>query len=135
MELATENKIVQDKTVENVSLYQANHHGADNGSSRAFLDLLKPKVIIISNGNHAGHAHPRASTLKRMRETIPAPVIFQTNKFTKTGCNRCSLAGNTSDDGIADLEPSGSTLPIVVKVDEDGEFTVTFYREHKSGPF
>ncbi len=131
----TENKIVVAESIKDVSLYQANHHGAGNGSSRDFLDLLKPKVIVISNGNHAGHAHPRKLAMIRMQATTPAPVIFQTNKFAKTGCNRCDLVENVDDAFIGDLEPDDSGLPVIVIVDDTGQFTVRLFREHNIGPF
>jgi len=133
LELHTENKLSSADVVMNVSVYQANHHGADNGSSSAFLDDLKPKVIIISNGDHKGHAHPRKSALRRMQDTIPAPVIFQTNKFASEGCNRCDLAGNVDDEFIADLDPDDSNGSIVVSVKDDGSFTVTVERDY--GPY
>jgi hypothetical protein len=133
LELHTENKLSSADVVKNVSVYQANHHGADNGSSRDFLDDMKPKVIIISNGDHKGHAHPRKTALKRMQDTMPAPVIFQTNKFVSEGCNNCDLAGNTDNEFIADLDPDDSNGSIIVSVKDDGSFTVRVDRVY--GPY
>jgi competence protein ComEC len=128
LEVHTEDKLSAGDIVKNISLYQANHHGADNGSSRDFLDDMKPKVIIISNGNHKGHAHPRKSAVERMQNTVPTPVIFQTNKFTSTSCQRCPLALNVADDFIADLDPEESDGSIDVVVDDDGSFSVQVNR-------
>jgi hypothetical protein len=89
---------------------------------------MKPKVIIISNGNHKGHAHPRKSAVERMQNTVPTPVIFQTNKFTSTSCQRCPLALNVADDFIADLDPEESDGSIDVVVDDDGSFSVQVNR-------
>ena len=58
VETATESKIADLNLVRDVDLYQANHHGADNGSTAEFLRDMKPTVVIISNGDHGGFSPP-----------------------------------------------------------------------------
>lgn len=49
-----------------VDILHVNHHGADNASSAAFLDLIKPEIAIISAGNKNGFDHPRNNVLQRL---------------------------------------------------------------------
>ena len=48
-EVATEAKLAERDLVRDVDVYQAHHHGADNGSTDEFLEDPRPAVIIISN--------------------------------------------------------------------------------------
>jgi competence protein ComEC len=123
VETATESKIAALNLVRDIDLYQANHHGADNGSSADFLEDMNPGVVIISNGDHGGFRHPRASTLARMAALVPAPVIFQTNRYLHTGDD----GGNVPAQFIADPESvdSDGTILVTVKAASDS-FTVAF---------
>lgn len=62
-----------------VDILHVNHHGANNGSSKKFLEQIKPHIAIISSGNGTGQGpkHPHNDTLKRL---VDAGVyrIFQT---------------------------------------------------------
>jgi beta-lactamase superfamily II metal-dependent hydrolase len=111
VETATESKIAALDLVRDVDVYQANHHGADNGSSIEFLADMKPAVVIISNGDHGGFRHPRASTLGRMGALVPPPAIFQTNRYLHSGDD----GGNVPSAFIADPQT----------VDADGTILVT----------
>jgi competence protein ComEC len=123
VETATESKIAGMNLVRHIDLYQANHHGADNGSTAEFLEDLKPTVVIISNGNHSGFRHPRASTLARMGALVPPPVIFQTNRYLRVGDD----GGNVPAPFIADPESVDSDGTILVTVEAASDsFTVTF---------
>jgi competence protein ComEC len=123
VETATESKIAALNLVRDVDLYQANHHGADNGSTAEFLADLEPTAVIISNGDHGGFRHPRASTLARLGALVPAPVIFQTNRYLHTGDD----GGNVPDQFIADPESVDSDGTILVTMPAAGDsFTVTF---------
>ncbi|NQZ62563.1 MBL fold metallo-hydrolase [Crocosphaera sp.] len=64
----------------NISLdaFQVNLHGADNGSSKLFLDKSKPKVAIISAGNADSHEHPTFGTLERLANTTSIENIYVT---------------------------------------------------------
>ena len=123
VETATESKIAALNLVRDVDLYQANHHGADNGSSAEFLADMKPTVIVISNGDHGGFRHPRKSTLARMAALAPAPAVFQTNRYLHTGDD----GGNVASQFIADPESVDSDGTILVTVPAASDsFTVTF---------
>jgi hypothetical protein len=123
MGTATEAKIAALDLVRSVDVYQANHHGADNGSSAEFLEDMKPAVVIISNGSHAGFRHPRASTLSRMRALAPPPAIFQTNRYLHSGDD----GGNVPDAFIADPESVEADGTILVTVGAAADsYTVAF---------
>jgi hypothetical protein len=55
-----------------VDFYHVGHHGAENGTTKAFLDIMSPKIAVISAGdsiNRNGgsawdHGHPRKSTIE-----------------------------------------------------------------------
>jgi competence protein ComEC len=129
IELTTEGKIADRDIVMDVDAYQANHHGSHTSSSLAFMQDLSPSVIIISNGNHGGHKHPRKHTLKQYGKLDPVPVVYQTNKYLKGG-----LGGNVPDEFIADAESVDKDGTILVTVDQNaGNFTVSY--EGHSKPF
>jgi len=50
----------------NVDVLHVNHHGADNASSVAFLELIQPNIAVISAGNHNTHEHPDKEALRRL---------------------------------------------------------------------
>lgn len=55
-----------------VDFYHVGHHGAENGTNKPFLDILSPKIAVISagdtshrNGGSAfDHGHPRKLTVE-----------------------------------------------------------------------
>lgn len=61
----------------------APHHGARNGSSTAFVDLVKPKVVIFSAG-HKFH-HPDRVTVGRYLRFVAADHIFRTDRGDDEG--------------------------------------------------
>lgn len=61
-----------------VDILHVNHHGANNASSREFLEMIRPEIAIISAGNGNSHKHPTNRALRRL---VDAGVdrIFQTS--------------------------------------------------------
>jgi competence protein ComEC len=128
-ERSTEVKMAARDLVQDVDVYVADHHGADNGSSAEFLADLRPSVVIISNGSNRTFRHPRASTLARMRSLTPAPTIFQLNKYLGTGDD----GGNVAAGFIADPETTDDDGTILVTVNPNaGSFTVSYGATTKS---
>ena len=122
---ATEKKIAAVGNVHDVDVYQANHHGSHTSSDPAFLSVLRPRVVVISNGDHGGFHHPRQVTLDNLQNLDPPPTIFQTNKLIKIG----STGGNTLDAFIADLDPSGFEGTITIDVDLAADSFTISYRD------
>lgn len=122
MHKRTEVKIADRDLVLDVDLYHANHHGSDTSSSPTFMNDLKPSVVVISNGNHGGHKHPKQVTLDTYASLKPRPAVFQTNKYLKG-----SSGGNVPDDFIADLASDTESGTILITVDETaGTYTVSY---------
>jgi competence protein ComEC len=57
----------------------APHHGADNGSSSAFIRATSPEYVIFSAGHK--HRHPRKATAERyLKAGVAADHIFRTDR-------------------------------------------------------
>lgn len=61
----------------------APHHGAKNGSSRAFVDLVKPKVVIFSAGHK--HSHPTTRTADEYKRSVNQCMIYRTDRGDDEG--------------------------------------------------
>jgi competence protein ComEC len=117
-----ENKIAKLNIVSNIDVYQSNHHGSSTSSAQTFMDKITPSLIVISNGNHGGHKHPKQSTLDRYAAMTPKPTVLQVNEYTKGG-----IGGNVHRDFIADLAPDGNDGSIVLRTDiANGKYNVTY---------
>jgi beta-lactamase superfamily II metal-dependent hydrolase len=69
-------------SVGDVDVLKLNHHGSATSSSREFLDALMPEVAIVSVGDRGVNLQyglPKQSVLKRLAESRPKPVVFQTH--------------------------------------------------------
>lgn len=51
-----------------VTFLKVGHHGSNTASSQEFLDAIKPKVAIISDGKNNVYHHPHPSTLKKLQK-------------------------------------------------------------------
>ena len=58
-----------------VDVLHVNHHGANNGSEKEFLELIKPIIAVISAGNNNSHKHPTNGTLKRLAKAKVYRII------------------------------------------------------------
>ena len=122
-ETATEQKIAAGDLVMDLDVYQANHHGAENGSLLGFLQDMAPTVIVISNGSNRIYDHPRRTTLARMQGLSPAPTIFQTNKYLGGD----PPGGNVADPFIADPQTTDTDGTITLTVDSTaGTYVMTY---------
>jgi len=131
IETPTEAKIADRDLVMDVDVYNADHHGAENGSSPAFLTDLRPNAIVISNGSRADYRHPRQVTLDRMTGLSPRPAIFQTNKYLPTGDD----GGNVADQFIADLEAVDADGTILITVNgAAGSYAVAYRGQSHTFP-
>lgn len=63
------------KSGRKVEVLHVGHHGADNASSKEFLDLVKPNIAIISAGNGNTHEHPKNHVLKRLYDANVYQII------------------------------------------------------------
>lgn len=58
-----------------LEVLHVNHHGANNASSKAFLDLVKPTIAVISAGNGNRHKHPNNAVLERLADADVYRII------------------------------------------------------------
>ena len=93
---------------QNIDVYHANHHGANNGSETNFLTAIEAEVAIISCGDDNSHHHPTLGSLNRM---IDAGIdfIFQTN------------VGNTRDEVPLFVQERQKVFDGHVVIHTDGE--------------
>ncbi|MGY4537079.1 beta-lactamase superfamily II metal-dependent hydrolase [Mucilaginibacter sp. UYNi724] len=61
------------------------HHGAENGSSKTFLDKVRPEYIIIPAGHVSSFRHPRKTTCERYLNYVTADHIFRTDRGDDQG--------------------------------------------------
>ena len=126
----TEEKLLVNEDLPEVTLYKASHHGSHGSNSQELLDTLNPKAVAISAGRanqyqdtpgapqkdktynlNAASGHPAAAAIERIYK---APNISQnlnvywnavngTMKFTSYGENDFIFTGSKTMKGYYDL--------------------------------
>lgn len=82
--LATEDFLVQHAAEHLPStILLAPHHGAGNGSSRQFVELVRPSVVIFPAGHE--HKHPTKRTAELYLEFVSVDSIFRTDRGDDEG--------------------------------------------------
>lgn len=77
--IATESFLVQyAKDYLKSTIVISPHHGADNGNSRAFVDLVKPEAVIFSAGHE--YNHPTKSAAERYEKYVLPNLFFRTDR-------------------------------------------------------
>jgi len=67
MDLETEQRLVWREILDKkVDVLKVSHHGSESATSDEILDLLKPKVAVISVGKDNRFGHPRKEALERL---------------------------------------------------------------------
>jgi beta-lactamase superfamily II metal-dependent hydrolase len=90
----------------------APHHGANNGSSTAFINLVRPEKVIFSSG-HKYH-HPTTRTAKRYLRYLTNSSIFRTDRGDDEGGEEWNyLRVNGTTDPYDD-----DTIQIILKKDQ-----------------
>ncbi|MBQ3583296.1 MAG: hypothetical protein IJA27_01125 [Lachnospiraceae bacterium] len=54
------------KELEDIDVLKVGHHGSDGSSSQIFLEVLKPKISLISCGRNNRYGHPGTQALSRL---------------------------------------------------------------------
>jgi competence protein ComEC len=111
-----------------VSLLLATHHGFfnDQSGAPALLWAIQPQVVIANNGPRKGLAAP---AFERIQKVQGLEGLWQSHLALANGKEH-----NTSDDMIANVEPSAECKGNVISVDvaSNGTFVVTNGRNHFS---
>lgn len=88
----------------------APHHGANNGSSKPFIDAVSPEYVIFSAGNM--YSHPRRIVAERYLLTVHASKMFRTDWQDKAeGADEWShdrIQGTDQDDVDIVIRNNGS---------------------------
>lgn len=66
------------------------HHGSKNSGAETFLDVVSPKIALISAGEDNSYGHPHPETLERLEEA--GSRIYET---AKSGAITLQTNGNT----------------------------------------
>lgn len=56
------------KKVTGITVLKVAHHGSKNSTGTEFLEVVRPKVSLISCGENNSYGHPHIETLERLRE-------------------------------------------------------------------
>jgi competence protein ComEC len=79
----------------------APHHGADNGSSTAFISAVSPEFVIFSAGSD--HEHPRQATAERyIAAGVNADKMFRTDLGDNEGGNEWESVSGADPDKPGD---------------------------------
>ncbi|MDE6662108.1 MAG: DNA internalization-related competence protein ComEC/Rec2 [Lachnospiraceae bacterium] len=54
------------KDINNITLLKVAHHGSRNSTAKEFLELVSPRIALISAGRDNSYGHPHAETLERL---------------------------------------------------------------------
>lgn len=100
--------------VGDIDILKVVHHGTANGTSKEYLDILKPEVAVICNGNFLGnkHGHPHVSTIDRLAACTSIEHVYA---ITGGGLH-CEMTPSGAFKGTTTLEES--------KVERNGLITL-----------
>ena len=148
---ATEEALLENEDLPEVTLYKASHHGSHGSNSQEFLDVLNPKAVAIPAARanqyqmipsgpkkentynlNGASGHPAAAAIERIYK---APNISQnlnvywnavngTMKFTSYGKNDFEFQGSATMKGYYDLTLTNNT-PVWNEEKQDFENKVT----------
>ena len=110
--------------VGDIDILKVVHHGTANGTSKEYLDVIKPEVAIICNGNYLGnkHGHPHVSTIDRLASASSIEHVYA---ITGGGLH-CEMTSSGAYKGTTTLEESkterNGTITLVI---DDSGYTIT----------
>ena len=63
-----EEQLVESGALESCPILKAGHHGSKNSGSEEFLQIVNPRLTLISAGIENRYGHPHEETLERLQE-------------------------------------------------------------------
>lgn len=63
-ERAVEKSVLDSGQKIRADLYKAGHHGSSTSNTKAFLEAVRPRVVVISCGKDNSYGHPNAAALE-----------------------------------------------------------------------
>lgn len=67
---------LREKGIGNITMLKAAHHGSGNSTSEEFVQLINPRVALISAGRDNSYGHPHEETLERLASC--GCLVYQT---------------------------------------------------------
>lgn len=112
-----------------VDFYHVGHHGAENATNQAFLDMMSPKIAVISagdtthrNGGSAfDHGHPRKLTVELLNNQSS---LSNRKQAVKVHAYPSQEVKPEIIDVKKEIYCTCWTGNIVMVVDKDGKYTV-----------
>ena len=110
--------------VGDIDILKVVHHGTANGTSKEYLDVIKPEVAIICNGNYLGnkHGHPHVETISRLASSSTVQHIYA----IAGGGLHCEMTSSGAYKGTTTLEESkverNGTITIII---DDSGYTIS----------
>lgn len=68
--------LVQEHLIDPVDIYKVNHHGSKNSSSEEFMNLIQPRISVVSCAKRNHYGHPADEAIERMEKQ--GSTIFYT---------------------------------------------------------
>ena len=65
----TEEYLLNNYNLKNVSFLKVGHHGSKTSSSREFINSINPKISLISVGKNNYYGHPNKEVLDALEES------------------------------------------------------------------
>jgi competence protein ComEC len=115
------------------TVYKAGHHGAQTSSSDALLQVVRPKMAVVSSGcpdvaRNRGYRHPRVEVLRALGDVVPARTSATrmawaglSDQATWMQTRLSDTVSVTSRDGVVLIESDGRRPPIVTYPELPGE--------------
>lgn len=75
-EEAIEEEVINKSNNLKTDVLKIGHHGSSTSTSKNFLDMINPKIVVISVGKDNTYGHPTKNTLDKIKET----TIYRTDK-------------------------------------------------------
>lgn len=109
-----EKMLVNERRIDEVEVYKANHHGSGYSSSQMFLERIKPLLTVISCGENNRYGHPHEETLLRLENVRSGIAVTAKSGQIKLLWKK----------GRLHMENYADTL-------EEGSFSVVNYQHEK----
>lgn len=108
-----------------IDIMDAGHHGSKTSSSQAFLDKLKPEVVICSCDDGSEFGHPTKEAINRFLNVGVAKDNIFTTHLNGNICVGLKYSGTRTEETDTGTITEEVNLPYVVGISKDGEIEVS----------
>ena len=68
VEMEGENQLEKNLHGKSYEVLKVAHHGSKNSTKESLLEIVRPKVALISAGEHNSYGHPHSETIERLKK-------------------------------------------------------------------